>query len=182
MREKKAALLRPLVQRMHLGHCWVKTKDGPRRIDEPFTEVKLSEHVMGSAAYGLCPIAPGTSTTMVACFDLDSHKGETPWRDMVETAGLIVTSLEMDGYWPTVFRSSGGSGIHIIVTWDHPQDAYSVREWARAHLAGCGLTVGTKGVAALQVEVFPKQDSVPADGYGSMFILPLSGKSELLAL
>lgn len=179
-RDELAAVLRPLVQRCHLGHCWIKTKNGPRRIDEPFTEVKLSEHVMGGNAYGLCPIAPGESTTRVAVLDFDSHKGETPWADMLSHAENVAGELVLDGYAPVLFRSSGGHGIHLYLLWDEPQDAYSVRERMRFNLEACGLESGTGGVARREVEIFPKQDSVPLDGYGSMFILPLSGKSEYL--
>jgi hypothetical protein len=53
----------------------------------------------------------------------------------------------------------------------------------RTILDACGLAPGTAGVSKGQVEVFPKQDEVPADGFGSMFVLPLSPatKSELLS-
>lgn len=179
-RETLTGLLRPLVERMHTGHCWRKTADGPRRIDEVLTEIHLSEHVMGGAAYGLCPIAPGTATCRTACLDFDSHKGDTPWADMLATAANASLSLEMDGYAPHLFRSSGGKGIHIYLVWSDPQDAYSVREMLRRVLASCGLKPGTGGVVKSEVEIFPKQDEVPADGYGSMFVLPWSARSEPL--
>lgn len=174
------ALLRPLAERMHRGHCWVKTKDGPRRIDRKFTEIELSEHVMGGNAYGLCPITPGDSVTQVAALDLDSHKGETLWPEMLAIAERVAVALELDGYRPHLFRSSGGAGIHIYLTWTVPQDAYSVREALRCAIVSCGFTSGTKGVAQREIEIFPKQSEVPADGYGSMFILPFAGQSEPL--
>lgn len=167
---------------MHLGHCWRRTKDGPRRIDEVFDPVKLSEHAAGTNVYGLCPIAPGTDTTRVALLDLDSHKGEIEWSDMRNLADTIAMCLEEDGYRPILFRSTGGMGIHLYLLWDTPQDAYSVRTMLRTTLRTCGLEDGTGGVVKGQVEVYPKQDEVPADGYGSMFVLPLSPatKSERL--
>lgn len=179
-REQLTASLRPLVQRCHLGHCWIKTKNGPRRIDEPFDAVKLSEHVMGGNAYGLCPIAPGGSTTRVAVLDFDSHKGETPWPDMLKTAQAVADELLLDGCNPVMFRSSGGQGIHIYLVWNEPQDAYSVREMLRLKLEACGLSPGTGGVAKSEVEIFPKQNSIEVGSFGSMFVLPLSGKSEYL--
>jgi hypothetical protein len=179
-REHLASLLRPLVERMHTGYCWKKTQDGPRRIDVEFAEILLSEHVTNQISYGLCPIAPGTSTCRVACLDLDSHKGEVAWPEMVARAEEIALSLELEGAHPHIFRSSGGSGIHIYLTWAEPQDAYSVREWLKAALAPCNFKSGTKGVAHGEVEIFPKQNEVKSDGYGSMFILPLSGRSEPL--
>ena len=177
---RKVAALMPLVERMHRGHCWVKTPDGPRRIGEPFTEFMLAEHVAGRKAYGLCPIAPGESTCRVACLDFDSHKGETPWAQMLETAQSVAFVLEQDGYTPHLWRSSGGKGIHLYLLWNEPQDAYSVRAMLTDVLATLGLTNGAGGVGKGQVEVFPKQDSVAPDGFGSMFILPGSGLSEYL--
>lgn len=138
----------------------------------------MLRHVNGSGeAYGAAQIAPGESTTRVACLDLDSHKGETSWYDMQAAALRVMARLEACGQRPIPFRSSGGAGLHIYLLWDEPQDAYSVRCLLRDALAACELRDGTKGVAAGQVEVFPKQNSVPSDGFGNMFVLPLAGKS-----
>lgn len=178
-REKVAALM-PLVERLHCGHCWLKTAEGPRRLAEPFTEFMLAEHCAGRKAYGLCPIAPGESTCRVALLDFDSHKGETPFDEMLRVAGDVAFVLEQEGYTPILFRSSGGQGIHLYLLWDVPQDAYSVREMLRGALATLGFENGTGGVAAGEIEIFPKQDSVPTDGFGSMFVLPYAGKSEYL--
>lgn len=178
-REKVAALM-PLVERMHRGHCWLKTPDGPRRLAEPFTEFMLAEHCAGRKAYGLCPIAPGESTCRVALLDFDSHKGETPFDEMLRVARNVAFALEQEGHAPLLWRSSGGRGIHLYLLWDEPQDAYSVRAMLVDTLALFGLKNGDGGVAAGEVEVFPKQSEVPADGFGNMFILPLAGKSEFL--
>lgn len=175
-REKVAALM-PLAERLHRGHCWLKTPDGPRRIDEKLDDFKLAEHVAGRKAYGACPIAPGSSVTRVALLDFDSHKGETPFDEMQRIAGDVAFALEQECYAPILFRSSGGQGIHLYLLWDEPQDAYSVREMLRGVLAELGYSNGTGGVAAKEVEIFPKQDEVPSDGYGSMFILPGAGQS-----
>lgn len=178
-RQKVAALL-PLVERLHRGHCWLKTPEGPRRLNEPLTEFMLAEHCAGRKAYGLCPIKPGESATRVALLDLDSHRGETPFDEMLETARTVAFALEQEGYTPILWRSSGGNGIHLYLLWDQPQDAYSVREMLRGVLAALGYSNGTGGVAAREIEIFPKQDEVPADGFGSMFILAGAGKSEYL--
>jgi hypothetical protein len=177
---RKVAALMPLVERMHRGHCWVKTPNGPRHIRDEFTEFMLAEHCAGRKAYGLCPIAPGESTCRVACLDFDSHGGETPWTTMIEKARDVAFALGQDGYTPHLFRSSGGRGIHLYLLWNEPQDAYSVRTMLCTVLESMGLKSGTGGVAKGQVEVFPKQDSVALGSYGSMFILPGSGESEFL--
>lgn len=175
--EEKKRALQPLVERCHLGHCWKKTADGPRRIAEPFDAAKLNQHAAGVQAYGLCPIAPGTSTTRVALFDFDSHKGEVSLEDMIEHAERVQAELRLAS---TLFTSSGGKGIHLYIVWDEPQDAYSVRQYMKGVLERCGFKPGTAGVAKGEVEVFPKQDAVPADGFGSMFILPFAGASQPL--
>lgn len=178
-REKVAALM-PLVERMNRSHCWIKTADGPRRLDQAFTEFMLAEHCAGRKAYGLCPIAPGSDKTQVALFDFDSHGGETPFDEMVKVASEVRDTAALFGLEGVMFRSSGGRGIHLIFMWSEAQDAHSVREVLRDILKACGLKPGTGGVVKGEVEVYPKQDRVELDGYGSMFVLPLAGESVLL--
>jgi hypothetical protein len=99
---------------------------------------------------------------------------------MLTVAGRVVYALQARGVAPMVFRSGGGRGVHVWALWDEPQDAYSVRQLARDALAACELRDGTGGVKAGEVEVFPKQDSVPPDGSGNFIFLPFTGLSELL--
>ncbi|WP_186057564.1 phage/plasmid primase, P4 family [Burkholderia gladioli] len=172
-----AAALEPIVSRVVTSHCWIKRDGPPSHVKRPLTAERLAHHVNGGPAYGVAQIEPGATTTRVACLDLDSHKGETPWHDMQDVALGVMAALERAGLRPIPFRSSGGSGMHLYLLWDAPQDAYSVRCALRAALATCALADGTRGVAAGQVEVFPKQNSVPSDGCGNMFVLPLAGKS-----
>lgn len=171
------AALAPIVSRVVTSHCWIKRDGPPSHINRPLTADRLAHHVNGGPAYGAAQIEPGASTTRVACLDLDSHKGETSWYDMQAAALRVMAQLETRGMRPIPFRSSGGAGLHIYMLWDEPQDAYSVRCLLRDALAACELRDGVKGVAAGQVEVFPKQNSVPPDGFGNMFVLPLAGKS-----
>lgn len=178
-RDKVAALM-PLVERMHRGHCWLKTADGPRRLNEPFTEFMLAEHCAGRKAYGLCPITPGTSTTRVALLDFDSHGGEVDFGEMARVAREVQGTARLFGLEGVPFRSSGGKGIHLIFLWQEEQDAHSVREVLRQVLEACGLKNGTAGVSAGTVEIFPKQSHVELGSFGSMFILPLAGESVLL--
>lgn len=173
-----APALAPIISRVRTDVTAIKREGGGSIwTKEALTEVRIKRHLTGGTARGVCPIKASESTTRLALFDLDSHKGQTPWTKMVEEAADICRELEQAGYYPIAFRSSGGRGVHIFVVWDEPQDAYSVREQMRAVLAYCGLKDGAKGVAAGEVEVFPKQDSVSADGFGNQFILPLTGQS-----
>lgn len=179
--EELAALvgaLEPVTSRVSKSTCWVKRNGKSTHIKEPLSPAKLAKHVNGSGlAYGACPIVPGQSVTMVAVLDLDSHQGETPWPTMQEFARTIMCQAEFAGLEAIPFRSSGGRGMHIYFLWDKPQDAYSVRMALSRVLAASGLKSGTGGVSAGEVEIFPKQDSVPLDGFGNMFILPLAAAS-----
>ncbi len=168
-----AATLAPLTSRLCLAHHWLNH----RHVNGPLADPLIDAHLDGGYPVGACPIAPGSSTTQCAVLDFDSHKGETPWERMVEVAIEVIDALEESGLHAIPFRSSGGSGIHLIMLWREPQDAYSVREALRIALGKCGLKSGVGGIAKSEVEIFPKQDSVPADGFGSMFVLPLSNKS-----
>lgn len=172
--------LTPITSRVHRGHCWIKTDDGPRRLDEPLDNGKIQLHLAGKRAYGACPIAPGSSTTRLALFDLDSHKGDTAWPEMLSIAESISAEGKLCGLRAIAFRSSGGAGIHMFFCWNSQQDSYSVRQLLRKVLSAVLLASGTAGVASGEVEIFPKQDAVPSDGFGSMFVLPYSGKSEHL--
>ena len=189
--------LAPLVDRVHLGHCAeVKGKNPPVATSRRLTQPKLEQHVdpEQDIRYGVYPIAPGESTTRCALLDLDSHKGETPWPTMIEKAMAIEQAAFFEhGIQFHPFRSSGGKGLHLIALWDEPQDAYSVRQELIAVLAQVQWGVddqgkpqffknGAKGVSRGEIEVFPKQDSVPADGWGNMFVLPFAGKSVALGL
>lgn len=170
--------LKPLLSRMRRDVCWLKPAGkAPVCVKEHISEAKLKRHFNGGPAVGAAHILPGESVTMVATLDMDSHGGETSWPEMEYEAGRICEALEARGMRPTAFRSTGGRGIHIYLIWDEPQDARSVRQFLADILATTGYAPGTRGVSNNEVEVFPKQDSIPFGGYGNMVVLPLAGQS-----
>lgn len=172
--------LRPITSRVRSDVTAIK-KDGKQLwTAEALTDDRLRKHLNGGPARGVSPIKAGESTTMLGLFDLDSHKGETPWADMVEIGQRLIDALDERGAPAVAFRSSGGKGIHVLLLWDAPQDAYSVRVWMADVLSAIGYRNGTAGVRNGQIEIFPKQDNVPLEGYGNQFILPLAGQSEPL--
>ncbi len=176
--ERFAAALQPLISRVRTDVTAIKNAEGQQAwTKQPLTTERLARHLNGGPARGVAQIKPGESVTMVGLLDFDSHGGETPWPQMVAAAHDVMVSLELMGGAPIAFRSSGGRGVHVYCLWDDVQDAYSVREWLCGALRSCGYKSGTKGVQAKEVEVFPKQSSVPAGGYGNQAVLPLSGHS-----
>ena len=179
--DPRMAALAPLTRRVRRDVTAVKRNGRQAWTDEPLTKLRLAQHLSGGAARGVCPILPGTSTTLVGLFDLDSHGGVTSWDRMAVAGAALVDSLMLAwGCEPVCFRSSGGRGIHVYLVWDEAQEARDVRRWMAGVLAGLGMRIGTRGVERGEVEVFPKQDRVPEGGFGNQFILPLAGASELL--
>lgn len=174
------AAIEPLVRRVRTDVTAKKDSAGMSWTREPLTEQRLTKHLNGGPARGVCPIKAGESVTLVGLLDLDSHKGESSWEEMTGAAARVVEELEARFLAPVVFRSSGGRGIHIYMLWDEPQDAYSVRAELIEAIGALGFANGTAGVSRGEIEVFPKQNSVPVDGFGNQFILPLAGHSEPL--
>ena len=173
------ASLAPLISRVRTDVTARKSDDGRQSwTREPLTEKRLLAHVLGGTARGVSQIQAGESTTRVAVLDFDSHGGEVDWEAMSSVVLRVVDTLEMCwGLRATLWRSSGGRGVHAYYLWDEPQDAYSVRETLRRGLEACGLKSGAGGVSQGAVEIFPKQNEVSADGYGNQVVLPLAGQS-----
>lgn len=167
-----------LASRMWQGHHWRKGPEGPRMSKAPLLPEDLARHAEGGTPVGLCPIAPGTGLTSVGLIDLDSHKGLVPWENMLKVAQRLEAFGLPLGLRPIPFRSSGGKGIHLLYIWDEPQSARAVRVILRQALRAVGMVdKAGPGVGENAAEIFPKQNHVPADGFGSMFILPFARES-----
>lgn len=171
-----------ITARARQDRCAFKNRSGQTGwADGTLNPARINEHLTGQTGCGVGFITPGESTTRLALFDLDSHKGATSFTEMTATADRLCARLDSVGLRPVVFRSSGGSGLHIWLLWDMHQDAYSVRQALRGVLTAESLTEGAgAGIAGRQVEIFPKQNALTADQNGNMVILPLWGKSEML--
>ena len=170
-----------ITTRARQDRCGYKKQSGQTGwADCPLTATRINEHLTGHLGCGVGFIAPGQSTTRLALFDLDSHKGLTPFADMTAIADRLCARLDSIGLRAVVFRSSGGEGLHIWLLWNAPQDAYSVRQALQRVLTAEGLVEGTAGIAGGHVEIFPKQNALTTDQNGSMAILPLWGQSEML--
>lgn len=174
--------LHPIISRVRTDITAIKASSGASiwKRDQALTSERIQAHLSGKQLRGVCPIKEGESTTRLALLDLDSHKGETSWEDMLAAAQKLWDEATELGVHFEIFRSSGGKGIHLIAIWDEPQDAYSVRELMMDILLAASFHSGAGGVAKGEVEIFPKQSSVPVGGCGNQFILPYSPKGEPL--
>jgi len=158
------------------GHMWkgahaVRIPKQPATwVREPLKIQHVAEHLKPKGVgVGLSPIVPGTDSTRAALYDLDAHKGEVTWDQMQANGKALLRAARRYGVNLIPFKSSGGTGIHLLALWKTPQDSYTVRERMKQALADARLDPKT--------EIFPKQDSVPEGGFGNMFVLPFNGKS-----
>lgn len=176
--------LQPLVDRVRTDATAVRRTGQPAAwTSQALTREHLARHLNSGPARGVCPIREGQSVTMVAILDFDSHKGDVSWLAMSSAVASVADELSFVwGLEPVLFRSSGGSGVHLYCLFTEPQDAYSVRMLMKRALVACGLRDGTDGVRAGQVEVNPKQNEIAKGRFGSMVVLPMADKSELLEL
>jgi predicted P-loop ATPase len=170
--------LAPIIERANPSTHWLRRPgDLPVNTRKPLAKANLKHHLNGGPYVGVGLIRPGESVTMMAVLDLDSHKGETPWPEMLDVAARVMAALDARGLAPIAFRSSGGHGLHLYLLWEQPQDAYSVRTLLREALAECGFKDGTAGVSRGQIEVYPRQNSVAEGKFGNMVVAPLAGAS-----
>lgn len=138
---------------------------------DALTPDALAHHLNGGPARGVALLEPEALGVRCGVFDLDSHRGEVPWSVMCRVAEDIVAQLDLvHGIEATVFRSSGGRGVHIYLMWEREQDTHSVRALMRGVLAGVDL-------GGVPVEIYPKQDYVPRGGFGNQVFLPLARES-----
>lgn len=95
--------------------------------------------------------------------------------------GLAVRTHKMFGC-KTIVSYSGNKGMHVIGCFDPGTPSHAVRAAAQTVIetAGCfeplrgnNFWKHTTGFPSLDIEVFPKQDAVKADGFGNLVRLPL---------
>ena len=153
----------------------LKHGSGYRLVRSPVSDDVVRRHLSGVAPIAVYPVAE--RATRVAVLDIDNHDGALTWNEVVARTLPLLGDLIGAGLKPVCFRSSGGSGIHVWLFWQTPQSARLVRRFLAKALARQGLRAGMRGIAAGEVEVYPKQDEVAEAGVGNPIALPLARKS-----
>lgn len=183
--ERLLPILEPVASRVRRDVSAIRGSDGGMyKSDDGLTRARLLSHIMsgaglsgGGVTRGAYLIKPGEHVCRAAVLDLDDHDGSMGWDQAVRVAARLLRASGRLGLAGHPWRSRGGSGVHIWYLWETDQDARSVRARLGEVLSSCLLHPGTGGLGAGEVEVFPKQDAVPAGGYGNQVWLPLGGAS-----
>ncbi|MBI5514312.1 MAG: hypothetical protein HY909_11120 [Deltaproteobacteria bacterium] len=152
-------------------------KGGYTPIAEPFTPAVARRHLLGDVTVGIYPHRRD-ETVRWLCLDVDVRGSELqrtgrsrPSRDLLAAAHAVALSL-VDACaredLPTLLEDSGNKGRHVWVLFAVPipgAAAKRVGTWLAA--------VAGSGEPSIQVEVFPKQGRVGAEGHGNLVKLPL---------
>jgi group II intron reverse transcriptase/maturase len=150
------------------ARAWVR---GGRRGYTPVrrapSDEELRAHLIGETILGTYLLQPD-GTTRALVVDIDGPGvTEDARRLALELASRLMAGFQDPAVCPLWF-DSGGKGCHLWFCFATPQPAVSVRRWAGGWLDG--LRPFPPGVC---VEVFPKQDRLPAGALGSLIRLPL---------
>ena len=128
---------------------------------EPLTHEVLDAHWYGHMSIGVHVMEPGSDTTRLAVLDLDNHAdkdGNRPYdNDEFESAFSKLLSAATNHELNPLPVKTSDDGYHAVMTWTEPQSAKAVR----------GLLAKVCEEAGVDCEVFPKQDKVAENGYGS---------------
>lgn len=150
-----------------------------RPIETRVTHEIVRRHLSNEQPIG-CYFVLGTET-YVGVIDCDDHDGSMDWNDMAAAGKAIVEKLRIYGITAQCFRSGGGSGLHIWIFWETPQDASLVMRFLKAVVEECGYKNGTAGgIQSGVVEVFPKNRQVKEGSLGNLIALPLARDSVAL--
>ncbi len=148
-----------------------------RKRIKPLDEAVLHQHLNGGPPVGIYVLKQGASRTSLLIFDLDDHSGDLGWETVCAVAIRLRDAAARHGLHLWGVRSGGGAGIHLVAHWGDPQPGDRVRHLARAILDEVGHQEGSGGLADKQVEIFPKQNGISGDDFGSLIALPFGRRS-----
>lgn len=124
----------------------------------------LMSHLSGEFGVGICPVTT-EGKCYLACIDIDYYKGKI--RKMLD----IIRDYQL----PLVpFRSKSG-GLHCYLFLSKAVSAKTIRDTLTLIIKVFSLD---KMYGEEKVEVFPKQDKVTEDGFGSSITLPYFNAEE----
>lgn len=126
-------------------------------------------HLLGMITVGFYILLPN-GKCKIGVIDLDAHNGEVD----PETAPMILGARLVDiaedyGLTLHLEKSGGGFGAHVWLLMEEWTEARKVRELLYGLIKAAGIEL-TKNI-----EIFPKQDILGADGLGSLIALPFQG-------
>ena len=144
------------------------------KANRELTPRDIEDHLNGEITLGLYLLNEDSKVKFL-CLDVDLKKAaiendqptEGQWPLLRKTASeLINVSREMQ--LDPILEFSGKRGYHILLFFENPIEASTAKSLCQKIKDG---VVGVHG--DVDIEVFPKQDSLPEGGFGNLLKLPL---------
>lgn len=144
----------------------------------PITADDIEDHLAGNWSLGVYVIDPlQDDTVRYIVWDLDivDEDAANKLCELVEHMQLANGESKVPaGYERCLLREfSGNKGTHVWMFFDEPVPAEKVRRWVAADFMPQWAEAANANGWPAAIEVFPKQDSVPAGGFGNLIKLPL---------
>jgi hypothetical protein len=136
------------------------------RIEHTLTLEVLEEHLSGKITAGTYQIEPKNQTVKWLCFDIDPERTKDPRAIAYTLAGIAREAFTQDSVLVEASRWPDPS-FHVWVLFEPPIKAKIAR------FLGQKLLSLMKDEGRL-IELFPKQESVGSDGFGSLVKIPLA--------
>lgn len=142
---------------------------------QQFTPDHVAEHLAGFASYGTYVIRPEDNTVSYIVFDLDitDEVALATIAGLAEAMLLKATGGDLDSHKALLCEFSGNKGYHVWLFFDEPIPAAEARRWVSAEFMPSWREAAHENGWPGDLEVFPKQDNVPENGYGNLVKIPL---------
>jgi hypothetical protein len=163
-------------------------------INQRFTRTDIQDHLSGKRTYGHYLIDPATQNCRIFCFDIDLNKEcrvEFRSKDTERIAWLtaelrcfasgLAQKVQEILDIPTAQLFSGSKGVHVY-GFTGSEKAKTVREAAYSVMEAWDKTCKPQrgdnffvhpSYPELEIEIFPKQDTVDEEHFGNLLRLPL---------
>jgi P4 family phage/plasmid primase-like protien len=129
------------------------------RLGRRMEDKDIGDHLSGSKSYGMYLISPENNTCWHTVIDIDVLD-EAVLKKVIEAVLYIGIERKQ-----ILVEFSGGKGYHIWIGFENAVEASKARN--------LGQIVLTLTKIKEKVEIFPKQERIEKDGYGSLIKLPL---------
>lgn len=131
------------------------------RVERPLEDGDLLRHLRGEQVVGVYQLDRDSRVRWV-CFDFDAHGGGK--EEAKANALRLLSYLRgMRAYEKACLLEDSGGGYHVWLFFAEPVPASGAKYLAERLLDGAGV----------RAEVFPKQEALPEEGFGSLVKLPL---------
>ena len=124
----------------------------------------LNTNENGKGAIGIYPLKQGNTTSFVA-IDLDED-------DWIEATKAILTTARQQGIAMAAERSFSGNGAHLWIFFSEAISASKARKLATLLIDKTREKDSSISIKSYD-RLFPSQDTLTANGYGNLILLPL---------